>query len=444
MANITNISIEKLHPHRDNPRKNIGDVTELAESIKVNGILQNLTVVPNNSEQTDFTVIIGHRRLAAAKQAGLTELPCAIVEMSEKEQMSTMLTENMQRTDLTVYEQAQGFQMLIDLGDSVAGVVEKTGFSESTVRRRLKLAELDEKAFRESQIRQVRLEDYEKLNVIKNIDKRNELLEKIGTNNFANAFKNAKQEQEDAENKIVFEEKLKNFATKISSCDDVCEEYKYEGYLGFNKVDDYIKNHSDNKERVYYFSKYGLYANLYVKPSDEEKEKKNSEEKQRAIKMHKYAELKEKVELLDRRMENLIIDFISSSETINKVCNSNDCKDIVLKYIFENVINARGRMYFDETVIDNSILLFYENNKCINFDEAISGNKFAKLLLVTSFAILTYNNEISYCELHYGESKVTRSINSELNKYYQMIKKLGYVISDEEIQLRDGTHSIFF
>lgn len=105
------IAVDKLHPHPQNPRKVIGDVTELAESIKANGILQNLTVVPNNDnwdDKSDFTVVIGHRRLAAAKQAGLTELPCAVVEMTEKEQLSTMLTENMQRSDLTVYEEAKG------------------------------------------------------------------------------------------------------------------------------------------------------------------------------------------------------------------------------------------------------------------------------------------------------------------------------------------------
>lgn len=101
---ITNIDVTKLKEHPDNPRKNIGDVTELAESIKARGILQNLTVVP--AENGMYTVIIGHRRLAAAKQAGLTEVPCAVVDMDYKTQLSTMLLENMQRSDLTVYEQA--------------------------------------------------------------------------------------------------------------------------------------------------------------------------------------------------------------------------------------------------------------------------------------------------------------------------------------------------
>ena len=118
------IPVSKLRPHPDNPRKDLGDLTELAESIKANGVFQNLTVVPHLGEITKehsglYTVIIGHRRLAAAKLIGLKELPCIVVDMSEREQLSTMLVENMQRVDLTIYEQAQGFQMMLDLGDTV-------------------------------------------------------------------------------------------------------------------------------------------------------------------------------------------------------------------------------------------------------------------------------------------------------------------------------------
>lgn len=122
MPELQYIEVEKLHPHPDNPRKEIGDVSELAESIKQNGIFQNLTVVPNMVTgevtgevwQRGYTVIIGHRRLAAAKVAGLEKVPCVVADMTPKEQLQTMLLENMQRSDLTVYEQAQGFQLKLD------------------------------------------------------------------------------------------------------------------------------------------------------------------------------------------------------------------------------------------------------------------------------------------------------------------------------------------
>ena len=68
---IINIEIDRLLPHPQNPRKNLGDLSELAESIKKNGILQNLTVV--RADEDKYTVIIGHRRCAAAKLAGLAE-----------------------------------------------------------------------------------------------------------------------------------------------------------------------------------------------------------------------------------------------------------------------------------------------------------------------------------------------------------------------------------
>ena len=124
---IVNIEIERLLPHPQNPRKNLGDLSELAESIKKNGILQNLTVVKVDADK--YTVIIGHRRCAAAKLAGLTELPCVVADMDEAKQIETMLCENVQRSELTYVEQAEGFQLLLDMGFSVPDVAEKTGFS---------------------------------------------------------------------------------------------------------------------------------------------------------------------------------------------------------------------------------------------------------------------------------------------------------------------------
>lgn len=198
-TNIVMLPIQDLHPHPDNPRKDVGDVTELAESIKANGVLQNLTVVKryrdmtneeykaaceeyrtNPTEETQRTVnkhtvedgyivIIGHRRLAASKQAGLTELPCVIVEMTHKEQVSTMLTENMQRVDLTVYEQAQGFQMMLDMGDSMDEIAEKSGFSKTTVRKRLEIAKLDSTTLKKVSSRQLTLGDFDELAKIEDI-----------------------------------------------------------------------------------------------------------------------------------------------------------------------------------------------------------------------------------------------------------------------------------
>lgn len=106
MNEITMIPVGLLEHHPENPRKDLGDLTELTASIKKNGIMQNLTVIAD-PETSKYLVVIGNRRLEAAKAAGLIQLPCVVKDLDHKEQISTMLEENMQRQDLTVYEQAQ-------------------------------------------------------------------------------------------------------------------------------------------------------------------------------------------------------------------------------------------------------------------------------------------------------------------------------------------------
>lgn len=170
---IVTIGLEHIHPHPDNPRKDLGDLTELAESIKKNGIMQNLTVIPKEGEPGEYITIIGHRRSAAAKLAGVTEAPCRVVEgMTDKEQMSTMLEENMQRNDLTIWEQAQGFQMMLDLGETEDTIAEKTGFSKKTIRHRLNIAKLDSKTLMEKERQdgyQLSLTDLYELEKIKDV-----------------------------------------------------------------------------------------------------------------------------------------------------------------------------------------------------------------------------------------------------------------------------------
>lgn len=175
MNEIVMIPIEYIDHHPENPRLDLGDLTELTQSIRANGIMQNLTVVPcetwdlkeedkdpcyrkamnRNCEcwrwyeravisgkMSRYYAVIGNRRLEAAKAAGLHAVPCAISDMSHEQQLATMLQENMQRSDLTVYEQAHGIQMMLDLGFSREEVQELTGFSRQTVDRRITVASL--------------------------------------------------------------------------------------------------------------------------------------------------------------------------------------------------------------------------------------------------------------------------------------------------------------
>lgn len=102
-SEIKLINTSLIDPHPDNPRKNIGDVTDLADSIKANGLLSPLSVVPNGSR---YRVIAGHRRLAACKQAGTGAVPCFVLDLDPLQQLEAMVTENCQREQLTVLEEA--------------------------------------------------------------------------------------------------------------------------------------------------------------------------------------------------------------------------------------------------------------------------------------------------------------------------------------------------
>jgi ParB family chromosome partitioning protein len=426
------IPTDKLHPHPDKPRKVIGDVSELAESIKANGILQNLTVVPNNDNWDNFTVIIGHRRLAAAKQAGLTELPCAIVEMSEKEQLSTMLTENMQRSDLTVYEEAKGCQLLLDLGDTVAEVAEKTGFSESKIRRRVKLCELDEEAFKESQIRQPTLADYDRLNQIKDIETRNKLLESIGTNNFDNLLYSAVKKQETEEEKEKIEKLcLEHGMTKVQNHDEIPSNYEY---TGFFELKDLIgKDFADGRNRYFYFG-YGSNIYIYAEALDKQ-EKNDAEDEKRKLEEQRWDELVEQAEEIDERCEALRIGFMLDTNF-----NDSSKKQELVKFIVAQVAAgaSRNAHRFSEVV---------ENQDAENIDNYINehwGDNSGRLLMAAAYASCQRTYEkLSFIYVGYNSKTISRKNSPDLNKFYALLCKLGYVMSDEEIQLRDGTHPIF-
>ena len=174
---ISFIQRKMLHPHPENPRKDLGDLEELRESIRENGIMQNLTVVPDWDED-GYKILIGHRRFAASE--GIIDLlPCVIVpDLSPREQVGIMLAENMQRSDLTFIEQAHGFQLMMDLGDTVESISKKTGFSKQTIKHRLEISKLDKGAIEAAQKNfQLSIGDFIELEKVKDLAARNDILE---------------------------------------------------------------------------------------------------------------------------------------------------------------------------------------------------------------------------------------------------------------------------
>jgi ParB family chromosome partitioning protein len=136
------LAIDTIHESTTNPRRSFDEakLCELAESIKHNGLIQPITVRPNNQ---GFEIVAGARRYRAAQLAELFSVPARIVEIDDAKALEWQLVENSQRVDVHPYEEAQGFQRLLDIpGYDVATLVEKSGKSASHVYARLSLLQL--------------------------------------------------------------------------------------------------------------------------------------------------------------------------------------------------------------------------------------------------------------------------------------------------------------
>jgi len=139
MSAYLEVPIGELKVADDNVRQKVGDVSELAESIKAGGVLQPLLV-----NEADMVVVAGARRLAAAKKARLTVVPVVKRAFSEQERLEAMIVENLQREDLTPLEEATGFKRLAEMGLSQRTIAAQVGRSQGHVAKRLSLLALPE------------------------------------------------------------------------------------------------------------------------------------------------------------------------------------------------------------------------------------------------------------------------------------------------------------
>jgi ParB family chromosome partitioning protein len=433
---IHNIPINQLHPHPDNPRKDLGDLSELAASIKQNGVLQNLTVVPriigsktDYPSQDGYRVIIGHRRLAAAKLAGLTELHCVISDMDEREQISTMLLENMQRSDLTIYEQALGFQMMLDFGETFDSIVTHTGFSENTVRRRIKLLKLDANKFKESVERGGTLQDYAELDKIDDNKVRNKVLESIGTANFRWELNNAIENQKTEIKKAELIAELEQWATLMdanadrSNLDYVKNLWKF-NLDGFQRPAD-----ANASKEIYFYVVEGTSITLYKKRAIGGQQKPNVDPKQ-----EERRERNDALSEVARLAYRLRYDFVREYTPAKAKKNAS----IIMEYaarIFvdnygccdlENIIEFLGMELPEETELNYSLIA-----------DKVADEPEWHLLII---AYLSMDSAGEEYHDHWNGEYVK---NENLDMLYDFLEKLGYEVSDEERALKDGTHELF-
>lgn len=142
------LPIDEIHPNKGQPRKRFkeDELEELADSIRQNGVLQPLLVRKVGSS---YEIVAGERRYQAALRAGLKELPVIIREISDDEVFKLALIENLQRSDLSPLEEANGYRQLIKerglTQEELAKILSK---SRSTITNTLRLLDLPEEVQR--------------------------------------------------------------------------------------------------------------------------------------------------------------------------------------------------------------------------------------------------------------------------------------------------------
>jgi ParB family transcriptional regulator, chromosome partitioning protein len=159
------VSIEDIDPNPNQPRQVMGDLAELMASIAEKGILEPLVVRQRGDR---FQIVAGERRYQAAVQVGLRDLPVVIRDVDEAEMLELALIENLQRKDLTPFEEAEALQSLADrcsythedlarrLGKSRTSVTESlalTGMPDD-IRRLCRLADISSKSLLLQVVRQ--------------------------------------------------------------------------------------------------------------------------------------------------------------------------------------------------------------------------------------------------------------------------------------------------
>lgn len=437
---IVNIKIEHIHPHPENPRKDLGDLSELAESLKKNGVMQNLTIIPIVDKPGEYTAIIGHRRHAAAKIAGLLEVPCRIVEeMNEKDQMSTMLEENMQRNDLTIFEQAQGFQMMLNLGETEETIAVKTGFSKATIRHRLNIAKLDQKELKKKEHDdsfQLTLKDLYALEKVEDIKIRNKIL-KEATNSRELIWKaqNAVNEAEKKKKTKQIVDILIKLGVEKAPKNAESEQYtgKWETVKAISLEND-VPNQirlPKGEDTIYYLPYYRTI--LIIKRA--KKKNLTSEEVARKQRDKDKKMIKEKLKEMDANRKEFIQNIISGK--INPVKDENEIREKAWRFLVE-----AGSFLSPSSI--RKLYTEKEDYECTKEERTEAQKKITNLSFTHSMLVAMHCSAESIGEIYDWQGCYKPETGKKLINAYEALKPYGWTFANnDDEKLLDGTHELY-
>ena len=212
------VPVSALRAHPQNPRQDLGDLSELTEAIRAKGITQTVLVMPHPTIDGDYQILIGHRRIAAARAAGFDTVLANIApaDLSAAEQMEIMLIENLQRTDLKPSEEIAGVRALFDMGNTAQQVSKGIGKHISTVKRYKKASGASASAKEKLDAGQITLDRVLKIAEFADHPQLAEKLEEESTGyNFDYYYKQAQQQVEDETYADIAIASLKSFGVTI-------------------------------------------------------------------------------------------------------------------------------------------------------------------------------------------------------------------------------------
>ena len=448
MAKVNKIMVtiptEKIHPHPQNPRKSIKNVDVLADSLKKNGIMQNLTVVPKEDAKGEYLVLIGHRRLEACKKAGITEVLCRIIKgLTLEEQVGRMLEENMQRDDLEIWEQAQGFQMMLDLGSTEDELVEKTGFSKQTIRHRLNLAKLDgEELKSKDESIQLTLKELYELEKVKNIDDRNEILKKAQRAGDIRLLVASYLEEKELEKKAgAAYEVLKGRFPEMEVI-PISDTYKrgMHTLLYSNLRDmtiDEVREKMESVEipgKAYYRINYGwIYLYSYVEPKEEKTEEQLKKEEER-----------KKKKSIEDELDNMFKGIVSQAESkIRRIIQTEEYRrknnEVLLEQLWKVALNLMIELR-EDTMIDYAIGDEEETE-----ENVMNAKKYIEGIGITGQLLILIADELedAYSYIINYKSEYDEKNGKNMLEVCRFLEQFGLKLNEEEYQVLDGTHEMF-
>ena len=433
---IVYLNRSQIEPHPENPRKDLGDLTELRDSIRENGIMQNLTVIPTDDSFEHFRILIGHRRFAASEGI-VDELPCVIVEdVTPNEQVGIMLCENIQRNELTLIEQAHGFQLMMDLGEDLGTISKKTGFSEKTVKHRLEIAKLTPESLDKATSFQLTLNDFIELEKIPDVKDREKIIKNsYSSDNIRSTVSYRLREIEKQKLMDKIREALQPLGIKEykSNTHCLCYQNGYEKIFvlsyseGVKKIVSEVskyKNEIQNIEYQFYYDYFYL-----CKKVDEKEPKKASNEE---TSWKKKSENRNKIHDLTNVIVNEYAEFIN--ELSDEAFNSLE-------------FNKRNALLHDiwNLIVDSDVSLFGDyfsfNNQQIN--DSIKENGIRNREVEWQMLILIAEAFVD-CSLENWNGEADKKTIEEHKRFIEILNKFGFSLQDEELlSLINGTSELF-